>query len=189
MPYPALECSLLVEGMYELTPLRQEDIFKIAQWRNAQMNILRQKIFISEAMQELYYKEQILRSFNCEHPRLILFSFLEHNKCIGYGGLVYIDWDAKRAEVSFLVAPERAQELEIYKNDFRHYLKLIKCYAFKGLKLNRLFTETYSFRKEHKAILEAEGFVLEGCLRQHVDVENKLEDSLIHGMLRKDYEI
>ena len=183
-----LDSVSLVEGLYELVPLRYEDIFQVADWRNAQMEVLRQKEVLTKEMQEQYYEDVVLPSLERDRPSLVLFSFLCEGQCIGYGGLVYIDWDAMRSEVSFLVDPQRAKEPSVYGSDFSNYLKLIKRYAFTELGLNRLFTETFSFRKEHIVILEQEGFLKEGCLRQHVSVRGSLEDSLMHGILKEDYE-
>jgi RimJ/RimL family protein N-acetyltransferase len=56
------------------------------------------------------------------------------------------------------------------------------------LDLNRLFLETYDVRKKHIQIIEDSGFVLEGRLKQHVIINGAFIDSLIHGMVKSDYD-
>lgn len=185
MNYKALNTNEFVLNDYSLVPLRYEDIFFIKEWRNAQIDVLRQKGILNDSDQENYYKQAILPTFYQDNPKQILFSFLKSDKCIGYGGLTNIDWESKRAEMSFLVAIERINNNELYKNDFTSYISLLKKVAFEELKFNRLFTETYDIRLLHISILEACGFLFEGKMKQHVFINDKFVDSLIHGILKE----
>jgi hypothetical protein len=145
---------------YSLVPLREEDIFLIKRWRNEQIDILRQKKPLSDDEQTKYYNEVIRPLFKEGEPDQILFSFLQEDTCIGYGGLVHIDWLKREAEVSFLVDMKRAENAQLYRRDFGIYLSLIQLIAFEELQLDRIFTETYAVRPVHVAILEDSGFVL-----------------------------
>ena len=87
---------------YYITPIRKKDIQSIRKWRNEQLDVLRQKKPISVKEQSIYYNKIIKKSFQQKKPSIILFSFLFKKKCIGYGGLVHINWKEKQAEVSFL---------------------------------------------------------------------------------------
>ncbi|MCX7955043.1 MAG: GNAT family N-acetyltransferase [Bacteroidales bacterium] len=178
----------LVLGPYKITPYREEDIFKIMKWRNEQIDILRQNHLLTEEEQKNYYQNFVLPTFYEEKPKQILFSYLFNNECIGYGGLTNIDWYNKRAELSFLVETKRSQINEIYSEDFTSFLKLIYQVTFNDIQLNRLFSETYEFRKFHITILEKNGFKLEGILREHVFFKNKFINSLIHSILKSEYE-
>ncbi len=171
---------------YKLVPLRSEDLEKIRLWRNAQLEILRQKIAIDSQMQQDYFREVIVPTFTQKQPLQILFSFFYHDACIGYGGLTHIDWESKRAEVSFLVDPAKIQTKE-YKKDHHHFLKLLCLVAFKDLALHRLFTETFQFRDQHIKQLEEFGFKREGVMREHVFKGEKWQDSIIHGLLTHEY--
>jgi len=172
---------------YFLVPFREKDIQYIRKLRNKQMDILRQKEKISEKDQIKYFKIFIKKSFNEKKPNSILFSFLLNTKCIGYGGLTNIDWNSKRAEVSFIVDNIRHSEPEIYDQDFSSFLKLITHLAFNELKFNKLFTETYNIRPLHLKIIEKMGFELEGRLKKHVNIKGKYADSLLHGYLKSQY--
>jgi hypothetical protein len=44
-------------GDYKIVPLRYEDIFSIKEWRNTQIDILRQKELLSDENQIQYYKD------------------------------------------------------------------------------------------------------------------------------------
>lgn len=168
---------------YAIIPIRKQDMESIRQWRNKQLSILRQKEPVSAEEQKDYFEQVIAPSFNQDHPPLILFSVLYQDRCIGYGGLVHIDWQAKKAEVSFLVNPEHSP---YYFSAFTHFLSLIRTVAMESLNMHRLFTETYAFRTEHIAILEQMGFQLEGRLREHIFKEGLWHDALIHGLLDRD---
>lgn len=171
------------EAGYKLIPLREQDIEQIRIWRNAQIDILRQKTAISHEQQARYYEGVIRPTFTEDNPKQVLFSFLLNETCIGYGGLTHLDWEARHAEVSFLVDPLYVQDDALYHQTFAHYLALLSRIAFLDLRFHRLFAETYAFRKEHIATLEAAGFQWEGRLRDHIFKRGQWEDSLIHGLL------
>ena len=173
---------------YRLVPIRYEDREPIRAWRNAQLEVLRQAAPLTAEQQENYFQRVVMPLFEQEQPGQLLFSLLENEELIAYGGLVHISWPDGRAEVSFLMDPRRAADPETYRNVFRAHLRLLGEAAFHGLKFNRLFTETYDIRPAHVAILEEAGFRLEGRLRQHVRLApDTFADSLMHGQLAADY--
>lgn len=181
MEYTCLKRQQFDDGHYCLIPLRHQDIFLIKEWRNAQIAILRQNAPLTDAAQEIYYRNVVAATFKEKHPQQILFSLLLDSQCIGYGALVHIDWSLKQAEVSFLVDTARANNPTTYKQDFSHFLKLIKDVAFNDLHFKRLYTETYDIRPLHISVLESQGFILEERLKNHVHKDGKTMDSLIHG--------
>lgn len=186
MKYNCLTQQIFNQGQYQLVPIRHQDLLNIKQWRNAQIRVLRQQGLLTDEMQESYYRTTLLPAFTEPHPKQILFSCLLQSKCIGYGGIVHIDWTSHRGEVSFLVDPQRHQDQQKYQADFGTFLQLIKKIAFEHLHFHRLFTETFDIRPQHVAILESQGFILEGRLREHVLIEDKYLDSLIHGCLKNE---
>lgn len=96
-------------------------------WRNEQIDILRQKDLLTEKIQVDYFENLVAKLFDQEQPS----SYLENDKCIGYGGLVHINWNHKNAEISFIM------NTELVKDSFRkhgiNYLQLIEKIAFKEL--------------------------------------------------------
>jgi RimJ/RimL family protein N-acetyltransferase len=121
-------------------------------------------------------------------PQQILLSIRERGELIGYSGLVHINWPDKRAEVSFLLNNQISEASARYNKIFKSTLSVLKRIAFFELKLNRLFTETYSVRTEHLRTLVSSGFMEEGIMRQHVFFDGEFRDSLIHGFLARDLE-
>ncbi len=172
---------------HSLVPIRYEDIFLIKDWRNKQVSILRQQELLTDSQQEAYYQRCILPQFFSSTPNFILFSYLHESRCIGYGGLVHIDWLSKRAEVSFLLDPGFTSDDKVYTQKFSIFLSLIKEVSFNVLSFNKIFTETYDIRSVHIQVLEKSSFRIEGRLRQHVFIEQKYVDSLMHGYLKEDY--
>jgi RimJ/RimL family protein N-acetyltransferase len=184
-PYNLINTIKPEIGEYRLIPLREQDIFNIKEWRNSQLDILRQNHLMTDEEQENYYKNRIKPTFSDPAPEQILFSLLLKNQCIGYGGITNIDWDSKRGELSFLLNPASTADSSLYEKEFSIFITLIKKMAFQGLQLNRIFTETYDIRPFHIAILEKNGFVFEGRLHQHVLIDGRFVDSLIHGFLNE----
>ena len=104
--YKCLTQNKFENGMYKIVPIRYEDRMAIMKWRNEQMFHLRQAEPLTKALQDNYFKNVVSKLFDQEKPSQILFSFLENGKCIGYGGLVHINWIDKNAEISFLMNTE-----------------------------------------------------------------------------------
>jgi RimJ/RimL family protein N-acetyltransferase len=168
---------------YRYVPLRRSDIEPLRRFRNEQIEVLRQVEPISTSGQQRWFDEVVAPAKRDARPPMILVSILDADeRFIGYGGLTNVDWRAGRAEVSFLVEPERAADPEVYRRDLSTFLGFLADWAFGELGLKRLFTETYSFRDFHIEILERAGFRPEGRLREHVEAG----DSLLHGLLATD---
>lgn len=181
--YRCMPRAVLRNGNLSIKAVQPEHIENIRQWRNAQMNLLRQIAEITSEQQKSYFQNQIWPQTEIDKPDNILLSLLENEKLIGYGGLVHIAWIHRRAEVSFLMNSKTALNGNTYAGYFSRFLQMIKVLAFNDLRLNRIFTETYAMRKRHMAVLEASGFVREGVLKQHVIIDDQPFDSIIHGCL------
>lgn len=185
--YACLPRLMISYEDYSIRTVEVGDIESIRQWRNAQMDVLRQKNEISQEEQLAYYDKNVWPTLACPQPKNILLAYLKNDRLIGYGGLVHIGWEDCRGEVSFLLDPIRTYDQQAYKKDFLVFLSLIKILAFEDLKLQKLYTETFASRTYHIGVLEAGGFNLEGRLRQHVIINGQSIDSLIHGCLKDNY--
>jgi RimJ/RimL family protein N-acetyltransferase len=176
----------LQEGDLSVEAVRPADIEPIRRWRNAQLKVLRQASPISPRQQIAYYRKHVWPGMRSARPANILLAYLERGSLIGYGGLVHIAWDHRRAEVSFLLKPALARARAQYARCFSGFLRLVRMLAFDDLRLERLHTETYAFRRQHIAVLEAAGFRREGVLRRHVWIDGKPVDALLHACVRTD---
>ncbi len=182
MSYRCLTHQQFELDHYTLVPIREEDMEAVRVWRNSQLRYLRQEELLTVEQQKNYYHTVLEPSFGEKEPRQVLMSLLYRGVCIGYGGIVHIHWIDRRGEVSFLVATERSLNSEVYTRDFVHFLCLIKRVGFEDLHLHRLQTETYAIRPVlHTQILESQGFVLEGRMKEHVRIEGQFVDTVIHG--------
>jgi RimJ/RimL family protein N-acetyltransferase len=168
-----------------LYPLREDLLGYLKDWRNAQMDVLRQSRALTDLEQQRWWSalatddRQALFGLFLQSPDAPLF--------IGYGGLVNLDRVNGRAEVSFLVDPQRSSQPGVYVVDMRAAFSMFCWYGFERLGLNRLFTETFSFRQRHIEVLGSLGFRMEGILRQHVKKDGKYWDSVMHGILHSEW--
>jgi RimJ/RimL family protein N-acetyltransferase len=185
--YRIMPRSRLSEGDLELRAIGPQDIEAIRQWRNAQMDVLRQSSVITPEAQQRYFSEHVWPDKEVMTPRQILLAIEQHGRLIGYGGLVHISWHDQRAEVSFLLEPELEADPQAQVVVFSRFLKLVLELAFVDLSLSRMWTETYAHRAEHLRTLEAVGFRLEGRMRAHVIVNGTPTDSLLHGLLANEW--
>ncbi len=168
---------------YQIVPIRHEDRYDIMQWRNDQIYHLRQSNHLDKESQDLYFNNVIANLFDKENPDQILFSFLENEKCIGYGGLVHINWVDKNAEISFVLNTEL--ESFFFKKLWSVFLNLIEEVSFINLKLHKIYTYAYDLRPKLFDILELHGYSNEAILKNHVMFQNKYINILIHSKFNK----
>jgi hypothetical protein len=83
MPNPQLN-----DGDLSLRAVCQSDIEAIRQWRNAQMDVLRQNVTISKEAQQRYFEEYVWEHKKSLYPNQILLAIELGGCLIGYGGLV-----------------------------------------------------------------------------------------------------
>ena len=179
--YKSLKNQIYQSDNFKLVPIRDEDKFLILKWRNEQVYHLRQNKQISKEEQNLYFENVIDKLFDQEKPNQILFSYMENDICIGYGGLVHINWIDKNSEISFLMDTEL--EKEFFEFHWINYLKLIETVAFKELNLHKVFTYAFDLRPLLYKALEKAGFNQEALLQEHCYFDKKFVDVLIHSKI------
>ena len=175
--YRCLYTQEFVKGRYKIVPIRLNDRFTIMKWRNEQLYHLRQKHPLTVEDQENYFSNVVSKLFDDDQPNQILFSFLENDICIGYGGLVHINWAEKNAEISFIM--DTKLEKENFQKIWLIYLHLIEKVAFNDLKFTKIYTYAFQFRTNLFKVLEISGFKLDNNLRNiHMCEE---ENVVIHS--------
>lgn len=179
--YKAIARGTFTMGRYSLVPIRDEDKYQIMEWRNGQIDILRQKQPLTKEQQELYFANVIDKLFEQDRPTQFLFSYLEDGVLVGYGGLVHIDWESRNGEISFLIATERNNIPGYLETDWINYLRIIKKVAYHYLGFEKIYTYAYDIRPVLFSALNKSGFKEEGRLRSHVWVKERLADVLIHS--------
>lgn len=163
---------------YSIVPIRMEDRYDIMRWRNEQIYHLRQNKPLTEEEQDNYFNKIIPPLFTQDKPGQLLFSFLKDEECIGYGGLVHIDWEKQKAEVSFLIATHL--ENNFLKEYMTIFFRLIDEVAFVELGLNKLYTYAYDVRPHIYPFLEANGFIRKEVLPQQIRGGEVYADVIIH---------
>jgi len=182
--YKSINKQVFSIGDYSIAPIREEDKYEIMQWRNEQMYHLRQQELLTKDKQDNYFENVVAKLFDEEKPNQLLFSYLQNDKCIGYGGLVYINWQQKTAELSFIM--ETKLEKDFFEKHWLTFIHLIEKVAFNELQLNAIFTYAYDLRPHLYPVLEKADFVLQKVLSNEIIVDNQAIDVLIHQKERPD---
>ena len=176
--YKVLNKQIYSKGEHSIIPIRFEDRFDIMKWRNEQMYHLRQKELLTIENQDNYFNTIVSDLFIQDKPQQLLFSYLKNNECIGYGGLVHINWEDKKAEISFIMNTEL--EKTDFDTNWSLYLELIEQLAFKELGVRALFTYAYDLRPHLYPTLEKNGFELKSRLKNQIIIDGEHKDVLIH---------
>lgn len=182
MQYKALRNQVLTSGDYSIVPIRSEDRFLIMQWRNEQIYHLRQNRQLTIEDQDYYFKNVVSKLFDQDKPDQLLFSFLKDEKCVGYGGVVHINWADQHAEISFIL--DTSLEKCFFESYWKIFLKLIEQVGFLELNLHKLFTFAFDLRPNLYKAIESVGFSKEAVLSQHVVFESQFKDVVIHSKIR-----
>ena len=162
-------------------PIRFEDRLDIMKWRNEQIYHLRQSKLLTENDQNAYFENVVSKLFNQEQPNQILFSFLKNDKCIGYGGLVHINWIDRNAEISFIMDTEL--EAKHFDTIWSIYLDLIDEVAFNEMKIHKISTYAYDIRPKIYPLFERANYKREAVLRDHKFFDDHYVDVVIHAKI------
>ena len=177
--YKILKTSQYELDNIKIVPIRYEDRLLIMSWRNEQMYHLRQKKLLTEADQNNYFDNVVSKLFDANEPNQLLFSYLQDDVCIGYGGLVHINWNDKNAEISFIIDPRL--EKDYFHYHWTAYLPLIERIAFEGLDLRKIYTYAFDLRPQLYKAVEAAGFEKEAELKEHFLHNSGYKSVVIHS--------
>jgi RimJ/RimL family protein N-acetyltransferase len=181
--YKALTQQVFQEGAYSIVPIRMGDRYDIMQWRNEQIHHLRQAEPLTAAIQDAYFENVVATLFDQERPNQLLFSFLKGDKCIGYGGLVHINWIDRHAEISFIMKTDLEQR--DFTTNWSLFLLLIEKVAFRDLKMHKIFTYAFDIRPLLYPALEGAGFKKEAVLPEHCFIGVRFLNVVIHGKINE----
>ncbi|MFZ1705111.1 MAG: GNAT family N-acetyltransferase [Saprospiraceae bacterium] len=182
--YKVLKLQKYEYGEYSIVPIRYEDRWDIMKWRNEQIFHLRQEKELKVEDQENYFHNVIPPLFSAEKPDQILFSFLKNDACMGYGGMVHINWKDRHAEVSFLMNTQL--EKEYFESFWSIFLQLLEKVAFEDCGLRKLFTYAFDIRPILYPVIEKSGFIQEAVLKDHCWIERQWKDVVIHSKINYD---
>ncbi len=179
--YKLLNQQVFESGKYRLVPIRHEDRYAIMQWRNEQIYHLRQAEPLTKEKQNWYFENVVDQLFDQEQPDQMLFSFLEGEECIGYGGLVHINWVDRNAEVSFIMNTDL--EKDGFSSNWGIYLEHLEKVAFEALKFHKLYVYAFDIRPHLYQALESNSYFLDARLKEHCYFLGEYIDVVIYAKL------
>ena len=174
-----------MEKDFSLKKITKNQIKIIADIRNSQLNILRNRSTVKYSKQFSYFSRYVWTEYKKKKPRQLLFSIFFNKYFLGYGGLTNFDWINLNAEISFILEKKVTKNNSLYKKIFSYFLKEISVIAFKKFKLVKIYTETFAFRKFHISILKKNNFILEGIKKNNIVINNRLIDLMLHAKFKK----
>lgn len=180
--YKCLTKQVYSKNEFKIVPIRSTDRHEIRKWRNEQVYHLRQSGLLSEKEQDAYYQNVVSKLFEEEKPNQLLFSFLQNNVCIGYGGLVHINWIDRHAEISFIM--DTALEKAYFQVNWLTYLSLIEQVAFDNLNFHKIYTYAFDLRPHLYEALLASNFSEAARLKEHCLFNDQFIDVVIHHKIR-----
>jgi RimJ/RimL family protein N-acetyltransferase len=181
--YKVLNNQIFQKNGYTLMPIRYEDRWNIMKWRNEQIYHLRQSKPLTKPDQENYFKKTVSKLFEEDFPSQILFSFLKDEVCIGYGGLVHINWVDKNAELSFIM--DTTLEKDSFHEVWSNYLPLIEDVAFNEIQLHKIHTYAFDLRPYLYVMLENNGYTEDAILKEHCFIRGEYKNVIIHSKINK----
>lgn len=168
-------------GDFKIVPIRFEDRLAIMQWRNEQIYHLRQNKPLTFEDQEAYFDQVVMKLFDQEKPNQILFSFLKNDVCIGYGGLVHINWIDRNAEISFIMQTDL--EKDFFEVNWSLFLGMIEKVAFDNLDFHKIFVYAFDLRPHLYTVLKNNNFFEDARLIDHCFFDQEFKDVVIYSKL------
>lgn len=179
--YVVLKKQIFHSRDFSIVPIRYEDRYDIMKWRNEQIYHLRQSEPLTVEQQDHYFNNVVKNLFFSKSPNQILFSFLKKDVCIGYGGIVHINWIDMHGELSFIM--NTSLEKYDFHLNWSVYLSLIQEVAFRFLNLHKVFVYAYDLRPQLYEVLDANKFYFEARLKEHCFYDNRFLDVVIYSKI------
>ena len=168
----------------QLIAVEREHLRQLLDWRNNPefRKHFREYRELSMAQQERWYEEKVLND-----PTTLMFGIcrISDGELLGSCGLVYINWMAKYADLSLYIGWNDA-----YIDDqgyAEESCRLLLCYAFEELGLNKVWSEIYVFDEKKKKLYDNLGFKVDGVLRENCFHAGEFRDSYILSILAREW--
>ena len=172
---------LFIEGekVYLRPLLENYDDLQYLKWLNdPQINQFSNRLLWSCAELDL---KQFLKK--CHEKRDLLLAIIEKSNNLHIGNILLsdINWIHRKGELSILIGEKEWQGKGFAKEAWQ----LLTRHAFLNLNLHRL--EAGTINPSMNNILETEGWVHEGTLRQVFSKEGKYYDAKRYGLLKEEF--
>lgn len=104
----------------------------------------------------------------------------DSNKVIGWCGFHTWYTEHNRAEIGYFLNDDSHKQ----KGYLSEVLPVVLQYGFEQMNLHRVEALLADYNMASKRLLVKNGFIYEGCLRQHYYVDGIPEDSVIYSLLK-----
>jgi diamine N-acetyltransferase len=166
-----------------LRGVEDTDIEFMTRWRNDRET--NKHFFVQEPTTVDRQRKWIGVHRKRDDERLFIIAPIDNpSKAVGTVGLVDIDQRNRRAEWGrFLIGDASARRAGFGSEAL--YLSLR--YAFRVLKLQRLYLEVFSWNRGARSLYRRFGFKFEGTCRSHVFSDGHFHDISLYGLLRSEF--
>lgn len=132
-------------------------------------------------------KDKFAQGYTSYNRTLINFQLIERESGKVIGDCGYHTWSQphKRAEIGYglyNVANKR-------KGYMTEALKVVLDYGFNQMGLHRIEALAAPYNTASVKLLKNMGFIFEGTLRQHYNVNGKMDDSVMYSLLKHEFKI
>lgn len=167
-----------------LRAIEEEELKILLDWRN---NPEYRQYFREYRELNMVQQKEWFFSKSIKDNSTLMFSIieLETNEIVGVCGLCYINWINGNADLSLYIGKD-----DCYIDDSglaEESCKILFEYAFKELRLNRIWTEIYIIDKKKIALYKKLGMSIDGTLRESYFYNGKFIDSYIFSILRREF--
>lgn len=168
-----------------LRAIEREDLPQLLAWRNQPelRRFFRERRELSGRDHLAWFERTIAGP---ERSATLMFAIqkLATGELVGACGLCYVDWIDGTAEVSVYIGAQALYVDEMLAPDA---CRVLTAHAFEDLDLRRLWVEVYGYDTRKTELFEGLGFSLEGRQREHRFHKGARHDSLIFGLLRREW--
>jgi RimJ/RimL family protein N-acetyltransferase len=171
---------MLNDGPVTLRAIEARDLAQLAAWRNdpTVRRQTREWRLLTAADQERWFAR-----ISGPDRKDFMFVIEVDGTPIGAAGLVHWDARDRTAEISYYIGEPDARGA----GHATRALRLLHRYGFGELGLERIFAEVFADNAGSLALLKKLGYTQEGVLRQHVFRDGERLDSVIFGLLRREW--
>lgn len=172
--------AFLSDAIVSLRPIQRADLPQLAAWRNDPEIRQRTREWrpLTDADQEAWYQ-----AISGRARRDYMFMVTVGRRSVGVVGLCGHDTIDATAEISFYLGRPGSRR----KGYTTRALRLLIVWGWHSMRLERILAEAYDFNAPSHVVLRSLGFVEEGRLRSHVWKNGQRCDSLMFGLLRKEW--
>lgn len=166
-----------------LRAIEHDDLPQLLAWRNRPeyRRFFREHRELNRDQQKVWFEKTVLTD-----PNTRMFSVIANDdlRLLGAGGLCYINWIDRTADLSLYIGAENLYIDNKYAPDAA---RLLLKFAFEELNLHRVWSEIYDFDSAKQYLFSNLGFTLDGRHRETHWSEGCWHDSLFFSILSQEF--